>query len=226
MVNRNDVSGQFLEIKSYKRTAQSTIYTYFKKKYFVTDFEKIDKDLYSGYLIIDGEKTELKVTIEYLRSGDMRLFHVTAWHSEEECDVDFLYDRVQGTLELDQLPGLRSSESYRRYRELTYGEVVYFGTLHEKLPDFSSAKKSIQTPPSPPQQKHLPENAIHISSLELSTRCYNALCRAKLFYVNELTELTADQWTRIRNLNKKGIFEIAEKASRFGFSIKNPFSEE
>lgn len=138
LVNRNDVSGQFLEIKSYKRIAQSTIYTYFKKKYFVTDFEKIDKNLYSGYLIIDGEKTELKVTIEYLRSGDMRFFHVTAWHSEEECDVDLLYDRVQGTLELDQLPGLRSSESYRRYRELTYGEVVYFGTLHEKLPDLVS----------------------------------------------------------------------------------------
>lgn len=136
LTNSNDMSGQFLEVRSFRLAQGSNWYTYFKRQYYVSQFEKVEKNLYQGRLLADGEDTGLKVTVEFVKPGDLRFFHVTAWHEEEELDVDLLYDSVQGTLELDQLPGLRASESHRRYGELSYGRIVYFGILHDKLPRF------------------------------------------------------------------------------------------
>lgn len=224
LTNRNDASGQFLEIRSFKLAQGSNLYTTFQKKYYVANFEKIGKDLYEGCLVADGIDTGLKVTIEFLKPGDLRFFHVTAWHEEEETDVDLLFDRNQGTLELDQLAGLRSSESFRRYRELSYGEFVYFGILHDKQPNccLSNAKASKRVDASGTMY-YSGKQAMRINHLDLSTRSYNVLIRAGLYYVGDLVNMPHDQWLRIRNMGMNSVAEIAVAVSKLGLSIKSPY---
>lgn len=223
LTNRNDVSGQFLEIRSFKPARNSNLYTAFKKKYYVSDFEKLKKDVYEGQLLDDGEATGLKVTIEFLRADDMRFFHVTAWHKEEEVDVDLLYDRDCGTLELDQPFGMRFSESYRRYRELTYGDFLYFGVLHDKLPDFRSSIPEEMKPEKVSEPVQMPvKPEIPIERLGLSSRSYHVLFHAGILNVKDLVELPADQWLSIRNMSRGCIEEIAAAVSEIGFTINAP----
>ena len=227
LTNRNDASGQFLEIRSFKLAQNSNLYTNLQKKYYVSNFEKIEKDLYEGRLFANGIDAGLKVTIEFLKPGDLRFFHVTAWHEEEECDVDLLYDRDQGSLELDQLPGLRSSESYRRYRELSYGEFVYFGLLHDKQPacplTFAAPAKKAEVSDA---KQYSGKMAIPLVQLVgLSTRSYYALYRAGFRYVGDLTNLPSDQWLHIRNMGRNSLAEIESAVLKLGLSIQNPYSQ-
>ena len=143
LTNKNDVSGQFLEVRSFKRVQYSNRYNPFGTRYCVADLEKIGKNRYEGRMYAGGALTDMKVTLEFVNPEDMRYFHLTAWHAEEDRDVDLLFDSKTNLLALDQLPGLRSSESYCRYRELTYGEFVYFGILRDSPP------KELQLPNSP-----------------------------------------------------------------------------
>lgn len=219
LTNCNDVSGQFLEICSFRPAHSSNLYTSFKKKYYAANLEKIGKDNYEGQLYCNGLDTGLKVTIEFLKPGDLRFFHVTAWHEEEERDVDLLYDRDQGSLELDQLPGLRSSESFRRYRELSYGDFVYFGSLHNKPPTFAEPAELEDLSKATQDSGKL---ATPIEQIGISTRSYNALHRAGFRYVRELVNLPGEQWLRIRNMGRSGVAEIAAAVSKLGLSIKSP----
>lgn len=219
LTNRNDASGQFLEIRSFKLAHNSNLYTNFQKKYYVADFEKIDKDLYEGKLFANGIDTGLKVTIEFLKPGDLRFFHVTAWHEEEECDVDLLYDRDQGSLELDQLPGLRSSESFRRYRELSYGDYVYFGILQGKQPVYQTATTTTDKSET---TQYSGKDAMPIEQLGLSVRSYNCLKRAGLRCLGDLVHMPAEQWLRVRNLGRNSLAEVAAAVSKQGAAIKMP----
>ena len=222
--NQNDASGQFLEIRSFKLAQGSNLYTNFQRKYYVASFEKVDKDLYEGRLFANGTDTGLKVTIEFLNPGDLRFFHVSAWHEEEECNVDLLYDRDQGCLELDQLPGLRSSESYRRYRELSYGEFIYFGILQAEQPVYRPVVvKSPRVLDAPDAQKYSGKYAIPIVQLKgLSIRGYHCLYRAGLHYVGDLVKMPGDDWLRVRNLGRSILEEIAVAVSNLGLAINMP----
>lgn len=219
LTNSNDASGQFLEIRSFKLARNSNLYTNFQRKYYVADFEKIDKDRYEGRLFADGIDTGLKVTVEFLKPGDLRFLHVTAWHEEEERDVDLLYDRDQGSLELDQLPGLRSSESFRRYRELSYGDFVYFGILQDKQPVYQPA---IATTAKSETTQYSGKDAMPIEQLGLSVRSYNCLKRAGLRCLGDLVQMPAEQWLRVRNLGRNSLAEVAAAVSKQGAAIKMP----
>ena len=164
------------------------------------------------------------MTIEFLKPGDLRFFHVSAWHEEEECNVDLLYDRDQGCLELDQLPGLRSSESYRRYRELSYGEFVYFGILQAEQPVYRPVVvKSPRVLDAPDAQKYSGKYAIPIVQLKgLSIRGYHCLYRAGLHYVGDLVKMPGDDWLRVRNLGRNMLEEIATAVSNLGLAINMP----
>lgn len=222
LTNRNDASGQFLEIRSFKLAQSSNLYTSFQKKYYVASFEKVDKDLYEGRLFSDGIDTGLNVTIKFLKPGDLRFFHVSAWHEEEECNVDLLYDSDQGSLELDQLPGLRSSESYRRYKELSYGDFVYFGILHDKQPVYQlTAAEPAKPVASSELQQYSGKLAMPVEQLGLSVRSYNCLRHAGLRYVGDLVNLPGEQWLRICNMGKSSVAEIAVAVSKLGLAIKS-----
>jgi DNA-directed RNA polymerase subunit alpha len=61
-----------------------------------------------------------------------------------------------------------------------------------------------------------------IEELDLSVRSYNCLKRAGINTVGELTQKTADDMLKVRNLGKKSLAEVEEKLGEFGLQLKQP----
>ena len=224
LINRNDASGRFLEIRSFKVAHNSNLYTQFKKRYIVTDFKKIAKDIYTGKLLADGEETGLKVTVEFLNPDDMRFFHVTAWHEEEEIDVDLLFDRSLGTLELDQLPGLRYSESYRRYRELTFGEYVYFGILRDNLPDFGvKSTKQNASATYWSNGRYIGRFATSVDAMGFSARTLHVIKSMGIVCAGEIFTARPEQWKNAKNMGRKIMEEIISVMDDHGIEMESPY---
>jgi DNA-directed RNA polymerase alpha subunit len=142
--------------------------------------------------------------------------------------VDLLYDRDQGSLELDQLPGLRSCESFRRYRELSYGDFVYFGILHDKMPTVKQHKKideKISCGFNTPIQSTIyysEKQGMTLDQMDLSVRTRHALCRYGIRCAGDIQEISSEQWWTIRNLGKKSMDEIVCKMQRLGLEMHMP----
>lgn len=59
-----------------------------------------------------------------------------------------------------------------------------------------------------------------IDELELSVRSYNCLKRAGINTVEELTNKTAEDMMKVRNLGKKSLEEVTSKLAELGLSLK------
>ena len=59
-----------------------------------------------------------------------------------------------------------------------------------------------------------------IDELELSVRSYNCLKRAGINTVEELTNKTAEDMMKVRNLGKKSLEEVEDKLSELGLALK------
>ena len=61
---------------------------------------------------------------------------------------------------------------------------------------------------------------LNIDELELSVRSYNCLKRAGINTVEELTNKTADDMMKVRNLGRKSLEEVLTKLKELGLSLK------
>lgn len=213
LINCNNLSGQFLEIRKFKLSRNSNLYTDFSQEYIVPDIQKIDSHTYTGDLLVNRNNSHLKVTISFDNLQDVRFFHLRFWHEEEEIDVAFLYDRSMQALVKDELPGLRASERYRRYRELDEDTYIYFGILSESMPQ----KKEHSIPIF--NNHGALAKRIYIEDMGLSVRTYNALKRAGIYSSDDLEKLSMRQLYRIRNLGRKNIEELANTAGSLGIHL-------
>lgn len=59
-----------------------------------------------------------------------------------------------------------------------------------------------------------------VEELDLSVRSYNCLKRAAINTVEELTDKTADDMMKVRNLGKKSLEEVQGKLAELGLSLK------
>lgn len=59
-----------------------------------------------------------------------------------------------------------------------------------------------------------------IEDLDLTVRSYNCLKRAGIQNVEELTQKTEDEMSRVRNLGKKSLKEVKEKLTQLGLSFR------
>ena len=59
-----------------------------------------------------------------------------------------------------------------------------------------------------------------IDDLDLTVRSYNCLKRAGISTVEELTQKTEDEMSRVRNLGKKSLKEVKEKLQALNLSFK------
>lgn len=59
-----------------------------------------------------------------------------------------------------------------------------------------------------------------IEDLDLTVRSYNCLKRASITNVEELTQKTEEEMSRVRNLGKKSLKEVKEKLNELGLSFK------
>ncbi len=64
-----------------------------------------------------------------------------------------------------------------------------------------------------------------IDELELSVRSYNCLKRAGINTVEELTDKTAEDMMKVRNLGRKSLEEVLSKLKELGLSLKTGDSE-
>lgn len=61
-----------------------------------------------------------------------------------------------------------------------------------------------------------------IEELDLSVRSYNCLKRAGINTIYELTQKTAEDMMKVRNLGKKSLEEVEDKLSTFNLALKQP----
>jgi DNA-directed RNA polymerase subunit alpha len=61
-----------------------------------------------------------------------------------------------------------------------------------------------------------------IEELDLSVRSYNCLKRAGINTIYELTQKTAEDMMKVRNLGKKSLEEVEDKLSTFDLALKQP----
>ena len=59
-----------------------------------------------------------------------------------------------------------------------------------------------------------------IEDLDLTVRSYNCLKRAGISNVEELTQKTEDEMSRVRNLGKKSLKEVKDKLNQLGLSFR------
>ena len=60
-----------------------------------------------------------------------------------------------------------------------------------------------------------------IDDLDLTVRSYNCLKRAGISTVEELTQKTEEEMSRVRNLGKKSLKEVKEKLQAMNLSFKS-----
>ena len=60
-----------------------------------------------------------------------------------------------------------------------------------------------------------------IDDLDLTVRSYNCLKRAGISTVEELTQKSEDEMSRVRNLGKKSLKEVKEKLASLNLSFKH-----
>lgn len=68
--------------------------------------------------------------------------------------------------------------------------------------------------------KEKPQTTMMIEDLDLSVRSYNCLKRAGIQTVEELTQKTEDEMSKVRNLGKKSLKEVSDKLADLGLSFK------
>ena len=66
---------------------------------------------------------------------------------------------------------------------------------------------------------------MNIDELELSVRSYNCLKRAGINTVEELTNKTAEDMMKVRNLGRKSLEEVLGKLKELGLSLSAGESE-
>ena len=62
---------------------------------------------------------------------------------------------------------------------------------------------------------------MNIDELELSVRSYNCLKRAGINTVQELTNRTAEDMMKVRNLGRKSLEEVFAKLKDLGLQLKD-----
>ena len=103
----------------------------------------------------------------------------------------------------------------RKWQIITIGELVdakkeasdyklKYLILSEKMDKYEQIKINYEAEYR--KALHVP-----IDELELSVRAYNCLCRKKIGYVDELTNLTKEDLMQIRNLGRKSVEEICDR---------------
>lgn len=62
---------------------------------------------------------------------------------------------------------------------------------------------------------------LSIDDLDLQVRAYNCLKKAGIFTVDELTQKTEEEMSRVRNMGKKSLKEVKDKLTELGLSFKH-----
>lgn len=132
------------------------------------------------------------------------------------------YDKL--TLEVDTDGSISAEDAVATAAEILIECFENFRKLSSHLG--SEAAQDIREEESGASEAgDLDLSSIPIDELELSVRAFNCLKRAEINMLDQLTEKTEEELTRVRNLGKKSVDEIKDKLAAYrglGLHLKNP----
>lgn len=214
LVNKENISGQYMELRKIKPTG-SSILTQFSDKYWITDIQKESRGTYTGRLLVNGKDSGLQLQICFPNPEELRYFHITFWDNEEECYVEFIYDTQMRRLLETEAEGLSYKEKYRRYRMVYEEDYVCFGILYDTLGDVMPSEDALRSGSLyATWQTQQANHRITIEELGLSIRTRNCLQKAGIQFVDQIQKYTWEQYSRIRSMGNKSIEEIQEALKR------------
>jgi DNA-directed RNA polymerase subunit alpha len=87
--------------------------------------------------------------------------------------------------------------------------------------DLSESAQRAEIMAEPVNNEHDRVLEMNIDELELSVRSFNCLKRAGINTVEELTNKTAEDMMKVRNLGKKSLEEVTQKLHELGLEFKS-----
>lgn len=115
-INRNSITGKNILIQSLERSNKSSVFGpdlfQFSNNYVVTDIKDSAEgcNCYEGYLSINNDT--INVFIELLNNN---CAYISFYSDEDECYLDFLYNKAENSLEKDQDPSISNSQAKKIY---------------------------------------------------------------------------------------------------------------
>jgi DNA-directed RNA polymerase subunit alpha len=132
----------------------------------------------------------------------------------ENTRVGQITDFDKLTLEVYTNGTLAPDEAVSLAAKVLSEHLSYFVNLTEKA-------KTVDIMAEPVVNEKVKVLEMNIDELELSVRSYNCLKRAGINTVQELTNRTADDMMKVRNLGRKSLDEVFAKLKELGLQLKD-----
>lgn len=181
--------------------------------------EKANEEIYKVYV------PALKEAVAQLTDREQKVIEMRFVHdmTYEQCGYrfDVTRERIR-QIEAKALRKLRNPRFAKHYLLDTLNKAFQIDAercrLEEENVRLTAKLEALGDTTEKPQKAH--RQRFTISDMELSVRSYNCLKRAGYNYVDELDGLNYEKMKRIRNLGRKSIIEVMEKAKEFGVNIQ------
>lgn len=132
LINRNDFSGNQIQVSSFRPKQHSRIYTSLNRPLWITDIERVAPLTYEGHIDVP-QIGNLPVKVIFENEKDLRHFCLYYWDDYDEAYVDFLFDNLTRNLVLEEEPGLKPSVRYRRYKMLFDTDYLFYGSVEDQI---------------------------------------------------------------------------------------------
>ena len=217
LINKYDYTGGCLSLRGVVSIGGTRLITEFGRDYWIGNLKKTAKNEYNGSIMSAGEECSVPVRVVFQDEEDDRefaLYLIDTFEDEDDL-IDFEFDSFTRTLlwdEADELPDLRPSERYRRYKILFDDEYRFVGALHDTIPDLSTEKKDSRRYIGMLDTKKAESNplGLTIEEMGLSIRTYQALCNANIRNVFALVSITKSDLQNYYHLSTSAISEIQD----------------
>ena len=123
------------------------------------------------------------------------------------------YDEL--TVEVWTDGSIKPQESIALASEILISHLELIKAIDENVLEMGSVMKDYVNDDNPKSVN------MSIDDLDLTVRSYNCLKRAGITTVEELTQKTEEEMSRVRNLGKKSLKEVKEKLTELNLSFKH-----
>ena len=157
----------------------------------------------------DPEAEIGRIPVDSIYSPVLKVtYRVEATRAGERTDFDRLVVDVETKPAISPRDAIASAGSTL---------VELFGLARE----LNTAAEGVEIGPAPAEVVVDGELSIPIEDLDLSVRSYNCLKREGINTVSELLALSEAQLMNIRNFGQKSVFEVRDKLTEMGLSLKD-----
>ena len=217
--------------------------------YNLESLDDLQGHLYTGVMDVrnpdGGGRGIFKVYLEIPDITQLNKGYIT--FDDDGESLEFLYDDERSIFVREPQEGLRRAASYRRYSKSLYPEEYVFeyeflaanyvgqSLVCNNVKDYKQPAQSYslqlrfkgyEKPTRPALSMLVPQRPItgaatgtSIEAAGLSVKAYNALRRAKIKDLAELSSKRCSDLLKIRNLGRKNAIEVVERMEQFGLQL-------